>query len=183
MITIREARPADAAGIARVHVESWRSTYRGLVPDAHLDGLSIEKREGAWGRALAALKPGEHYGVAEIADGQIVGWVGGGPERGGDPVYCGELYGICLLASHQRRGIGRRLVAWIVDRLMAEGFNTMLLWALEENAACRFYEALGGTYLRRQPVEIGGQRLEKVAYGWRDIRPLACDLPARTAES
>ena len=38
-ITIRPATAADAAQIARVRVDCWRSTYRGLVPDAYLDGM------------------------------------------------------------------------------------------------------------------------------------------------
>ena len=36
-IVIRPAQTADAPGIARVHVEAWRSTYRGIVSDAFLD--------------------------------------------------------------------------------------------------------------------------------------------------
>src|SRR5918998_4172552 len=49
---VREARPADAAGIARVHVDTWRTTYRGIVPDDHLDALSYEARERFWAGAL-----------------------------------------------------------------------------------------------------------------------------------
>ena len=32
-ITLRPARPGDAAAIAKVHVETWRATYAGIVPD------------------------------------------------------------------------------------------------------------------------------------------------------
>lgn len=35
MKRIRLAVPEDAAAIARVHVASWRSTYRGLLLEAH----------------------------------------------------------------------------------------------------------------------------------------------------
>ena len=31
---IRQGRIGDEAGIAHVHVESWKSTYKGLVPDS-----------------------------------------------------------------------------------------------------------------------------------------------------
>jgi hypothetical protein len=33
MVTIREARIAAAAGMAKVHVNSWCTTYAGIVPD------------------------------------------------------------------------------------------------------------------------------------------------------
>lgn len=37
-VIIRLARPGDENEIARVHVESWRSTYKGIVPDEVLAG-------------------------------------------------------------------------------------------------------------------------------------------------
>ena len=55
-------------------------------------------------------------------------------------------------------------------RLAVVGFPSMLLWALDANAPARaFYEVLGGIVLRRQPIEIGGAQLAKVAYGWSDL--------------
>jgi len=41
-IEIRRATPSDLAGMARVHVETWKTSYRGIVPDAHLDALTYE---------------------------------------------------------------------------------------------------------------------------------------------
>ena len=42
---IRMALAVDAPAIARVHVDSWRATYRDIVPEEHLAKLSYEKRE------------------------------------------------------------------------------------------------------------------------------------------
>ena len=36
---LRPAEPDDAMEVARVHVRSWQAGYRGLLPDAYLDGL------------------------------------------------------------------------------------------------------------------------------------------------
>ncbi len=41
---LRPAEPADAMAVARVHVRSWQAAYRGLLPDAYLDGLRPEDR-------------------------------------------------------------------------------------------------------------------------------------------
>src|SRR5687767_3602644 len=41
---IRPALPSDARAIADVHVRTWQSTYRGIVPDAYLDALSVDER-------------------------------------------------------------------------------------------------------------------------------------------
>ena len=42
--TIRLARVEDAPGITRVHINSWRTTYKGIVPDKVLANLSFERR-------------------------------------------------------------------------------------------------------------------------------------------
>ena len=70
---IRPALLADAAAIAEVHVQAWRETYRGLMPDAVLAGLSVEKRVRAWSEMLAAGPQAPTILVVEDA-GRIVGF-------------------------------------------------------------------------------------------------------------
>ena len=41
--SVRDAQIEDAPAIARVHVDTWRSAYRGIVPDDHLDAMSYER--------------------------------------------------------------------------------------------------------------------------------------------
>ena len=48
MIKIREPKISDARNIAIVHIDSWLSTYRGIMPDERLDKLSYEKGEVKW---------------------------------------------------------------------------------------------------------------------------------------
>jgi GNAT superfamily N-acetyltransferase len=169
---IREADLTDVAAIAKVHVASWRTTYRGIVPDEHLDRLSHEWSERALRNLLSAGCTRFVY-IAEDAGGKVVGFACGGPERGGDAVYKGELYGIYLLEEYQRKGIGRRLTATVAGRLLEEGFESMLVWVLADNPSRPFYEALGGEQLYEEQTIIEGVTLVKVAYGWQDIQPLA----------
>jgi GNAT superfamily N-acetyltransferase len=110
--------------------------------------------------------------VAEDAQGTIVGFASGGPERSGDPVYTGELYAIYLLAQHQGKGMGRHLVISLVHRLLQEGMRGLLLWVLAANPARTFYERLGGQRVYEKTVTIDGVALLEVAYGWRDVHAL-----------
>ena len=41
MIEVRHMNQSDASAIARVRAESWRAAYRGIVPDAFLDGMDV----------------------------------------------------------------------------------------------------------------------------------------------
>jgi ribosomal protein S18 acetylase RimI-like enzyme len=172
-VKIRAAAPADTEAIGRVHVETWRSAYRGLVSDAYLAGLSPAKGAARWRTFLADRDPARVLLVAEDDVDGVIGFAAAGPERSGDATYRGEIYGIYVTPSQQRRGCGRHLIGAATRRLAAVGFPSMLLWVLEANAPARaFYEALGGIVLRRQPIEIGGAPLTEVAYGWSDLTVL-----------
>ena len=171
-MTVRVATPADAGSIARVHIDSWRTTYAGVVPAEYLANLSYERRESRWYETLTANQPAECIFVAEEG-GNVVGFASGGPERDGDVTYRGELYTVYLLEEHQNRGLGRRLVSAVAQRLLADGFSSMLVWVLEDNhGARRFYESLGGVLVGRKTVAIGGSDLVEVSYGWKDIAGL-----------
>ncbi len=175
MIQIREARSEDARGIAEVHVASWRTTYRGIVPDEHLARLSVEQRAQRWMETLALGI--EIVYVAEdetdVGEGRIVGFASGGAERDGEaPDYDGELYAVYILQEYHGQGIGQRLVRAVAERLAASGFNAMLVWVLATNPSRGFYERLGGQFVGEKAIEIGGVSLSEVAYGWRDIRAL-----------
>ena len=169
---IREASPTDAAAIARVHVDSWRTTYAGIVPADYLANLSYARREQSWRDLLSAPTLSGCVYVAAQDTGEIVGFASGGPERSGDAVYRGELYAIYLLAHYQRQGLGRRLTVAVVQQLLQCGLSSMLVWVLAANPGRAFYAALGGQQVYEKRVTIGAGLLLEVAYGWPDLREL-----------
>jgi ribosomal protein S18 acetylase RimI-like enzyme len=168
--TIRPARLEDALGIGKVQVESWRSSYKGLIDDVFLATLSYERRAQVWSQNLTDPPNSSFLYIAETSPGDIVGFASAGPEHDGDPIYKGELYAIYLLQQAQRQGLGRKLVDIVMEKLWKCGFSSMLLWVLKDNLPARkFYAALGGEPLREKPIEIGSQVLTEVAYGWKNI--------------
>lgn len=79
---IRCARVEDAAAIAEVHVETWRTTYAGMLPDDFLLNLSEEKYEASWWRHVLAGTNSRHYVyVADDEDAGVVGFCSGGRIR------------------------------------------------------------------------------------------------------
>ncbi|NMG09809.1 GNAT family N-acetyltransferase [Brasilonema sp. UFV-L1] len=170
---VREARLDDASAIARVHVDTWRTTYRKIVPDDYLASLSYEKRESGWVQILSTAVEGNHFTyIVENEVRQIVGFASAGPERTKDSVYQSELYAIYILKAYQQQGIGRCLTQTLVKRLYESGFHSMLVWVLADNPACRFYEALGGQKVYEKQDETGGSILNEIAYGWTDTLSL-----------
>lgn len=164
---IRPAGPEDVPSVARVHVDTWRTAYRGILPDDYLEGLSYadhERRRREW-----MEKNPQTFTLVAEEDG-IVGFADAGPERKNDPDFEGELYAIYVLGSTQRRGIGRALFDAVLRGLLDRGWSSMLVWVLRENPWRRFYEKHGGAVVRRGKIELGGKLLDEVGYGWRDLK-------------
>jgi GNAT superfamily N-acetyltransferase len=173
---VRLARVDDARAIAEVHVASWRTTYKGIFPDALLDSLSADKREQSWREMLSVPEPNSVTLVACNVDGSIVGFLSGGAERTGRLGYESELYAIYLLQHAQRQRLGTVLVQYFVRELRARGFASMAVWVLAANPFREFYEALGGKVVAEQQIERGGQSFTESAYGWQDLNTLRdCD--------
>lgn len=170
---IREATDKDIPEIARIHVDTWRTTYRGILPDDVLENLSYEKRKNSWHQVFNhASQDGNFTYVAEDKSGQILGFANGGIEREDDPFYKGELNAIYILESHQQKGIGRELVRVVVERLSQMEIYSMLVWVLANNPACCFYEKLRGTKINQKEIKRGEKKLIEIAYGWTNTSDL-----------
>ena len=156
-----------------MRIESWRRTYRGIIPDAYLDAMSVEHSTPMWERALAAGPNATTVVVAEGDDG-VRGFACGlmlaEPKLGMDA----ELSAIYLAADCQRQGTGRRLVSAVAAAQRAHGASSMLVWVIASNRGARaFYERLGAELLREQPFQWDGIDLAETGYGWRDLAVVA----------
>lgn len=170
---IREARPEDAPRIAWVHLESWKTTYPGIIPQEYIDGLQVENGIRNWQEQLTRAE-GPAVFVAED-EGEIFGFAAGGAILHPVPGFDGELGAIYLLATHQKRGAGEALTRRIGGALVERGFRSMVVWVLKANRSRRFYERMGGRLVAEQGIEIGGVTLPEVAYGWGDLHTLVPD--------
>ena len=63
-VHIREANVLDAAATSKVHVDSWRTTYTGVVQDEYLAQLSYQQQEQMWRDILSTHGATEFVYVA-----------------------------------------------------------------------------------------------------------------------
>ncbi len=165
-LTIRKADIEDAAAIAHVQVESWKTTYAGIVPDAFLESLNQEDRMRSWQEQI--LAGNVSIFLAENETG-IFGFVAGGKLRERLEEYDAELYAIYLLQEWQRQGIGATLGLALASELQAKGFTSLIVWVLEQNPSVSFYERLGAVQVARKVINIGGVDLQELAFGWPSL--------------
>jgi ribosomal protein S18 acetylase RimI-like enzyme len=164
VLRIRPATHGDIPILARVHVATWQAAYRGIVPDAQLDGLSVTDAEANW---RGNLNRSERTNLVAEAGGEVTGFIAFGPTRDSslDPASSGEIYGVYLHPSVWRAGYGRALMDEALLSLSNEGFIEVMLWTWERNLPARaFYERLG--FISDAAVESDrfGPRLTELRY-------------------
>lgn len=159
---IRAADLDDASRIASISVMSWRAAYAGIVPDDALRDLDVDERADRWTRILA-----DGSGTVLVwDDGQVRGFLSGGPCRDDDAGGDLEVYALYVEPDRWRDGIGSALMAAFLSDERTDGVRTARLWVLEANAHGRaFYERCG--YVRdgaSKSFAIGAAVLPEVRY-------------------
>jgi ribosomal protein S18 acetylase RimI-like enzyme len=173
-VHIRAAIPGDAQAIARVHVEAWRESYRGLMPEHVIEALSVDRNTEMWAAILACgassiVHVVERLGIA-AGGAELVGFGSARDARSPALGASGEITAIYLLESVKRRGIGRMLLRGLLGALAERGHRSAGLWALVDNHGTRrFYEALGGRPGAPRLVADGPADMHEIAYIWDDL--------------
>jgi ribosomal protein S18 acetylase RimI-like enzyme len=169
---IRRATVDDAPALARVHVDSWRAAYRGLVPDAFLKRFEYHWRERRFREALTAGAE-ETYLIWMGEKAVAFLTLGAARDPDLDPERTGEIWGIYVSPRHWRRGIGRTLAMEAERILSSRGYEDAVLWVLEGNERARhFYEAMGFALDGESREMNWGAPLRAVRYA-KELRPVA----------
>jgi ribosomal protein S18 acetylase RimI-like enzyme len=137
---IRPAVPGDSGPMAEVFIRAWRQAYPGVVPAAVLAALDHEQT-ARWLAELIARRAEGETDVAERA-GQVVGFVRYGKQR--DDQVAGYVFGLYVDPAAAGQGTGQELLGHAVDRLRADGYDSVALHVFEANARARRFYTLAG---------------------------------------
>jgi GNAT superfamily N-acetyltransferase len=162
LVSIRQAKPGDAEGLARVFDAAWREAYRGIIPGIALEKM-LARRGLRWWRST--VMRGRPLAVLDIGQG-VAGYASYGRCRDRSLPADGEIDELYLLPEYQGVGLGRRLFRAVRNDLKARDMGRrIVLWALADNErACGFYEGMGGRSVARVEERVGGVPLAKTAY-------------------
>ena len=176
MIRYRRADPGDAEAIARVHLQSWRETYTGLLPDELIHAKTAAERATAWRNSLlaAATNVGaQHHALLAYREQKLVAFGSFGPQRNHEIAasgFAGEFSAKYVLQCAQRCGIGRTLMALMAAELLLDGFRSATVIVLRDNGPARqFYEHIGGAVLTERLENRGSITLPEVVYAWSEL--------------
>ncbi|SDJ04327.1 GNAT family N-acetyltransferase [Natribacillus halophilus] len=159
--SIREMKKGDAYGIACVHVDSWRTTYQGIVPQSYLDSLNVKEREQRWEKILDEYPENSNYGLVAVNEqSEIVGFAVCDQAEEQESVD-GELNAIYVLEQYQQQGIGVAFMRKVLANFRERGWKTFAIIALADNPSFPFYEKLNPHYLRIDTFTVHGEELRE----------------------
>lgn len=174
---IRAATADDAGAIARVHQDSWRTTYSGILPRDVIEQLAGRRSEANWRGRLASPVELECTWIAEH-DGQVVGFASCGAARHRLEGLEAEIHALYVVQPAQRQGVGRALVAGCARHFVRHARFGFYLWVLKANRARMFYEAMGGVEAGEKSERLGLHSFSQVAYAWHDLTALVGAEPS-----
>ncbi|PDY41503.1 GNAT family N-acetyltransferase [Bacillus wiedmannii] len=163
----RRAIKDDIRGIGKVHVDSWKTTYKGIFADEFLENITYEQREKQWENIFQQEDKSKYRFVAETSDETIIGFIDGGVERSGAYNCDGELYAIYLLQEYQGMKIGQKLFQSLLSACINNDMQSLLVWVVTNNPSKNFYEKFNPEKIDTKFLER--VQVEETAYCWRDI--------------
>ena len=166
-VSILPADVGDTAAIAALHIESWRSAYRGLLPDEFLDGPVVQNRVDLWNARMPAPDPHRRLVLKALANQELVGFVC--VLLDAEPSWGALLDNLHVKPEVKGIGIGHRLFQAARDWVaVAAPGQPMHLTVMEGNvAARRFYDRQGGAIAERKVKEVvPGTYVAILRYVW-----------------
>ncbi|GAA1122255.1 GNAT family N-acetyltransferase [Arthrobacter flavus] len=163
---VRPAEPKDVPRMAKVHVDTWRETYRELMTSAVLDDPALLSwREKFWTAALTDPKYAQNTAAVASHEGAVIGIAMSGPSLD-DPDEPQQLYLLYVYAAFHGSGVGAALLDAVIDRTAP-----VALWVADPNPRAQAF------YRKHEFVTDGAVRLEDDV---RSVRMTRHDLAAKT---
>ena len=157
----------DALALAAIQIRSFHKTYRGILPDAYLDGLNAEDVAQDFG---VKINDAEKHILITRNDDNIAGYALLSTQRMAELPFAAELIELYIDPAYTGKGIGKKLFQDALALCTQQGWTSLNVWALTANKdACGFYESMGGTKLIEGGIywpDIDDQTFDAACYYW-----------------
>ena len=163
-LIIRDATISDIPEVAKLHVDSWNKTYKGIIAQDHLDNMrnNIDKRIKRMEDEFKLRKM-----IVATIDDEIVAFSEYTltNEFSKDLDIDCELCGLYVKNRYVGTGIGSKIFNYVVNEFIKNDNSKMGLWCVKENTnAINFYKSKGGIQVAEKKFELAGKEYNEVAF-------------------
>ncbi len=173
--TIRLARVEDAAEIARINVQTWLKTYHGLIDQAALDTLSIDKRRDFWAKVITERRAQNSIFVCEARENKegtdytlaptLAAYISGGLSRLSG--FDAEVYALYCDPAVQAQGVGTALLMTFFGYAKEQEWKTVCVRVLSANPYKKFYYKHGAEFAHYMSERILEKDYQEEVAVWR----------------
>ncbi len=157
------AKEKMAEKIAKVHIDTWKNAYKGIISDEYLQSLSVKQRVQKY-KFRKNLAEGQQFFALKLKR-EIIGLLFLIVNAGGDGKNKGEISAIYLSPAHWDKGYGSQMMEYAVDYFAKQNCDEIFIWVLEQNMrAINFYKKFGFTFDGNQKTIVLGKKLKEVRY-------------------
>lgn len=160
---IKLASIDDAFIISHIHALSWKSVYKGILPQQYLDDI----QDDSW---VNVIQDWMKYNVITVQiayDNDVpMGCIAYGRSRDDGLPHWGEIVSLYFIPDYMGKGYGNKLMDKALFDMLQQGFKNVYLWVLEDNIrAQKFYEKNGFICSEEKNViDISGQPFINIRY-------------------
>jgi GNAT superfamily N-acetyltransferase len=169
-ISLIPASSQDAESVARLQAQSWRNTYRGMLPDEFLDHHVVADRLECWTARFASFAADRALVLKAVSDGTLLGYVCVLLDE--EPEWGARLDNLHVTPESKGTGVGYALFQAAREWIARVSPGTpMHLWCVESNhVARRFYDRQGGTIVETAKRSFAQQpAVPELRYWWAPL--------------
>ena len=159
-----EMSQANVMEYAKINIKSWVESYKNIVDEDYLESINtINELQNRKAALINNLKDGsiryllkvnnEYVGIFRVRKTKYEGYED-----------YGELGSLYLLNKVKKNGYGKIMFDRAKRELSQMGYDKMIVGCLEENPSNDFYIHMGGVFLKKNPIRIGGQNFFENIY-------------------
>ena len=170
-MSLTAASPQDVESIARLHAQSWRNAYRGMLSDEYLDKHVEADRLQFWSERFASVPADRRLVLKASADGKLLGFVCVLLDT--EPQWGARLDNLHVSPELKGTGIGYTLFQAAREWIASVSPGTpMHLWCVERNhVARRFYDRQGGKIVQTATRPVAQElAVPELRYWWPALR-------------
>jgi N-acetylglutamate synthase-like GNAT family acetyltransferase len=160
---IKPIKESDIPAVAKVHYESWKIAYKGILSDKLLEQLNAERFEKVWSDIL---KQKNRMNLLIEENKNTIGFIGFEITPKNKEHLDGEIIGLYVDPLTWRRGAGATLMEQAFIQMKKKGFDRAMLWTMTRNHISRnFFQKMGFKLTGEKRVsERAGEHFEEVQY-------------------